>query len=369
MSKSHTDWWKEKIEIQINMVKDLEDKDLEDKDLESKGLEGKELKKKDRNDLKFRTMIKLQILTHFVSIYTRILGKENTSGDNTGFRFEELVYIDLFSGSGKNEVNFSGKNISSAGSPLIAINSSHQKFTKMIFVEQNKERNTALKSTLKKLESLAKTNWIEGKCNVLSPEDVNVHISRISEEVGRRNTHSLIFIDPYGMELNFLNFEKILKTKSDIVFYYNNNLNWRAAQAAKSCSTKGKEKHHETLNLFFGGEEWETAKTPDELFKQYLKKVMKHRPVIKILKVKETENKILYSIIICVKRTPAGNPWMKAIEKDLKPRIDYINERKVKELIKTIVGINTELDDFVESNKRSDDSKNKNKKLNEFFYC
>jgi len=111
------------------------------------------------NHFKKWTPLKLCGLSYFAGGYVHILENlknKQFSGDL------KIIYIDLFSGCGINQIN----HVLIAGSPLVCIDSvtnSNVKFDKMFFNDAKSEYSTAL---VKRLEFLSEKDafaWIKNK--------------------------------------------------------------------------------------------------------------------------------------------------------------------------------------------------------------
>ncbi len=131
--------------------------------------------------------------------------------------FKESYYIDLFAGSGINDID--GTKI--AGSPLISAIFAKPPFDKMILVEKDPKRRNSLKICMDEVAS--DNSWIvesEGR----EQPDCNKLIDKIMEYEGLKNyqerkSHYLAFIDPEGMGLNWDTLEKLLQKKEILSFY------------------------------------------------------------------------------------------------------------------------------------------------------
>lgn len=142
------------------------------------------------------SLIKLIILGYFVAIHTSIITSKNNI-------FENCIYVDLFAGSGINRVKLKTFNVDVeiTGSSLVTVLAANGKYTEMIFSEIDKDYNKALRNRLEYIDNSDEFIEKRSKFNVLEPMDVNdavPEIIKIINEYGP-NTHSLIFIDPYGM--------------------------------------------------------------------------------------------------------------------------------------------------------------------------
>lgn len=117
-------------------------------------------------------------------------------------KWDELVYIDLFAGSGVAELK-NNKNVV-MGSPLIAM-SIPIPFTKYIFCEQDAEKREALAKRIDRLFPNADYTVIEGDANNL---DTIKAIKKVAYKKGK-TVLSFCFVDPYSLDLNFSTIESL----------------------------------------------------------------------------------------------------------------------------------------------------------------
>lgn len=242
------------------------------------------------NEFQTWTPLKLIFLHYVMAIYTAIASKH----------FRHIFYVDLFAGSGINKIK---KDIL-IGSPFIATLNHHKKYDKFFFVEKDKEYAKALK---KRLECISIENQ-----EVIN-DDCNNAVGKILEEIDKANNkHSLFFIDPYAMEINWETMKKILEIRSDIIFTFMSSQIIRAWAAAKS----NKEYEQKRLNAFFGDDSWKKANDIDELLGIYKENILKIRTdaVIEDVHI-NPESGFNYHIIFITTKTRGENQWMGGIKK------------------------------------------------------
>ncbi len=209
--KTDKDWWIEKLQLLANNIHGLD-----------------KIDPNVINKIEAWALIKLIILGYFIPFHSTII----KSGNN---RFQTSVYIDLFSGCGINQLELIGHHYNFTGSPIVAVNSCNGKYDKFIFNDSKKDYVNALNNRLEELSQKDNFKWLKNKFDVLSPADVNKQIKTVIEIINQfDNPHSLIFIDPYGMNLDFDRFKLIFEnTDSDIIFYFNSEMYMRQVNAGK----------------------------------------------------------------------------------------------------------------------------------------
>jgi three-Cys-motif partner protein len=125
-------------------------------------------------------------------------------------RWKNLIYIDLFSGSGFSRIRDTGRII--FGSPLIAL-STPIPFTKYYFCEENREYYDALKIRVGKLFDDSDVKYFHGDANEIFDELIDS-----LPKFGKKNTGlSFIFIDPYKLNLHFSTIKKLSKLIADFL--------------------------------------------------------------------------------------------------------------------------------------------------------
>lgn len=123
-------------------------------------------------------------------------------------KWDNLIYIDLFSGSGYAKLKETGKIVKS--SPMIALSILHQ-FDKYIFCDIDHTKLLALKTRVEKEFPNVMANYIPGDCNNISEE--------ISAEIPKYSKHNTVlsfcFVDPYSLKnFHFNTIKKLSKNGS-----------------------------------------------------------------------------------------------------------------------------------------------------------
>ncbi len=194
------------------------------------------------------TELKLDVIGSYLHAFTTALRK----------KFPELIYIDVFSGSGAREVLHSaapanliedarGERIEERrGSARIALDT-QPPFTKVIFIEQKKAFCIAL-------EELA-GSYPGRSIEVLRGDANDLILQAISRSWA--GTRAVMFIDPYGMQLRWSTLEAIRRTEAVDVWYLVTLQGlYRQATLSRGDITPRK---REALNRMLGTEGWEAA--------------------------------------------------------------------------------------------------------------
>lgn len=193
------------------------------------------------------TEIKLDILRKYLQFYTTALKKQNF----------ELLYIDAFAGSGSRtedipEAPFfseSAQKLTYDGSAKIALDIDPA-FDRYLFVEKNAGRCEAL--------SRLKQNYPERHIQIDNNDANQVIQTLANKPIWYKNKYrGVIFLDPYGNQIEWQTLEAIASTKTFDVWllfplsgvYRQTPLDHRKLEDYKK----------DNLNKLFGTDEWETA--------------------------------------------------------------------------------------------------------------
>jgi three-Cys-motif partner protein len=125
-------------------------------------------------------------------------------------KWDLLIYVDLFSGSGRSNIENMSRII--PASPILALDIPH-KFNRYIFCDQDKENIQALSSRVAKDYPDINVTFIEG--------DVNQNVDSILSQMIRYSQGlralSFCFVDPY--KIKNLNFQTIKKLAERYIDY------------------------------------------------------------------------------------------------------------------------------------------------------
>lgn len=257
------------------------------------------------------SILKLIALAYVIPVYTNIIGTKKI--------FKEMIYVDLFSGSGIKNIKNKTMNKTKPflGSPFIAINQAKKPFDFMYFVDIDKDNCTILEQRLEKKSKQEGFEWLVGRYQVIHA-DANEAINQILNHISKSGVHSFIFIDPCSTELTMKSIKTIAeKTRSDLFINIMAHEIFRGIESSKS-STKSK-----SLDNWFGSNNWIQLKNRDEIVLSYSKKISHFHdkndnqrlatdliPIKDPTKVKEDfYYYLLYATII----TSGKSAWMRAI--------------------------------------------------------
>ena len=112
-------------------------------------------------------------------------------------KWDQLVYIDLFSGAGKSTIRGEGRVV--YGSPLLALTQKNP-FDRLVFCEKDGERYSALSERVRALDASDKVRLINGDAN----ECTESIIASVPKGSKSNRVLSFCFVDPCNLSnLNF----------------------------------------------------------------------------------------------------------------------------------------------------------------------
>ena len=191
------------------------------------------------------TLLKLEGLEEYLLAF-------NTALKNLPFM---RIYIDAFAGSGDFRIE-------SADAPLLENEKSsdvhagsvrralsvNPPFHKLYFVDTDLEN-------VKALQGLADAN--DARRAVVRPGDANEEIARICADTDWRNTRGVLFLDPYGNEVEWATLENIARsTKLDVWYLFPLSGVFRNAPIDKGKLTADK---RASISKILGTPDWEQA--------------------------------------------------------------------------------------------------------------
>jgi three-Cys-motif partner protein len=145
------------------------------------------------------TRIKLEALEKYLKAFNTALSKQTFT----------RVYIDGFAGTGRCDIKEGIGKASVDGSARRAL-SVYPAFHKFCFIELDPKKMAALKS-LEKEHSDKSIEIIQG--------DSNLALKNLCKTFNWKNTRAVLFLDPYGLQVEWSTLEQIAKTKAIDVWY------------------------------------------------------------------------------------------------------------------------------------------------------
>ncbi|HID82052.1 MAG TPA: three-Cys-motif partner protein TcmP [Thiotrichales bacterium] len=181
------------------------------------------------------TLIKLDVLEAYLKAYTLALKNQGLT----------LTYIDAFAGTGQCTVQLGDSHVTEDGSAIRALNV-EPAFQKYIFIENEKPKIAALKKI--------QTNYPDRNIEVIEG-DANQVIRNLCASAHWGGQRAVLFLDPYGMEVDWHTLEVICATQAiDLWYLFPLSGLYRQATRKRINITEDK---RQAINRILGTNEWE----------------------------------------------------------------------------------------------------------------
>lgn len=183
------------------------------------------------------THIKLEALQQYLASYAKVMKYQ---------RFTR-IYVDAFAGTGRCDIEIDGEKQTIDGSARRALATDPQ-FDKYYFIELDKKKQAALHSL--------KDEYPDSTIEVIH-NDANDEIKALCEKYSWQNERAVLFLDPFGMELDWETLIAVSRTKAVDLWYLfpYSGLYRQAAKEARAIDP-GKEA---ALTRVLGTDEWKSA--------------------------------------------------------------------------------------------------------------
>jgi len=161
---------------------------------------------------------KHHFLRRYIDAFTTAMKNKPWSG---------LHYVDLFAGAGIERIEGVGLDW---GSPLIAAQAKHP-FSQLHLCELNRNKYDALVERTRRFPQPADPQLEHGDANEL--------IKAIALQIPR-DSLTLAFLDPYGLDLHFSTLEELSSHRSDLIIFFPDHLdalrNWKQVYSGRPDS-------------------------------------------------------------------------------------------------------------------------------------
>jgi three-Cys-motif partner protein len=246
-------------------------------------------------------------------------------------KFNKLYYVDPFSGSGILKLK---KKYLFPGSPLIPLFQRHKTpFHKYYLSDNSTQYINVLKNNVNR---------------ILQNEDVDIKIDKINfadrireifsgekpnywKEVG-----SLVFLDPYGLQVDWESMERILRSGAvDIIFTF---MTWAIMW------NRNNELAEDSLTKYFGNTGWKNLRGSEEFVEHYCKQIQQYGYINKyktftIDVIQEGGRR--YDLILATQSPGASN-----VLTALKERVKLVNTGLLGKAFSVTVGEQSDLHSF-----------------------
>ena len=180
------------------------------------------------------TLIKLEALEKYLVAFNTALSKQNFT----------RIYIDAFAGTGRCDIKVDGQKTSIDGSArrALAINPPFHKFC---FIELRPKKLAVLKAL--------GTEYSDKSIDVIR-NDANAALKALCEQHQWKNERAVLFLDPFGMHVEWATLEAIARTGAIDVWYLFPYAGLYR-QAAKDADAMDSNKE-ESITRLLGTDEW-----------------------------------------------------------------------------------------------------------------
>jgi three-Cys-motif partner protein len=180
------------------------------------------------------TRIKLEALQNYLVAFNTALSKQNFT----------RIYIDAFAGTGRCDITVDGERTSIDGSARRAL-AIDPPFNTYTFIELRAKKLAALK---------ALEGEYPGKSINVIQDDANAALKTLCEKYAWRNERAVLFLDPFGMHVEWTTLQAIAKTGAiDVWYLFPYSGLYR--QAAKNADAMDSDKEGSITRLL-GTDEW-----------------------------------------------------------------------------------------------------------------
>lgn len=180
------------------------------------------------------TLIKLEVLQKYLVAFNTALIRQNFT----------RIYIDAFAGTGRCDIKVDGEKTSVDGSARRALNTSPS-FDKYCFIELSAKKLVAL-------QALEAEN--PGKRIEVIRDNANTALKTLCERYAWQRERAVLFLDPFGMHVEWTTLQAIAKTGAiDVWYLFPYSGLYR--QAAKNADAIDSDKE-ESITRLLGTDEW-----------------------------------------------------------------------------------------------------------------
>jgi three-Cys-motif partner protein len=267
---------------------------------------------------------KLLLLDYYVKPFVTIIRNH----------FTNWYYVDTHCGSGL--IGFEERDLRNErfpGSPLIvALRGKEYSFHEYIFSDIEVKETAALEKRLKKLKTV--TGNLSYSLNSI---DFEKTVALVETKKQRGNAF-LIFIDPTGYkEITWVLMKRLLDIQTaDIIFnFMTYGIAFNKSKADNDSATE------QSLNEFFGNNNWKKCKDGEELAELYRQQMSAFRKYTYTIPVYQTGERRLYHMIIATNSKGASNVF-----DDARKIMDETTTEVFRDAFRVISGKTKDLTEF-----------------------
>ena len=272
-------------------------------------------------DARSWTWLKLAVLDAYIPLYLRILRP----------RYQRLVFVDLFGGSGVSLYREGALTVPVPGSSIVAASyrtptdpeSDLGYFDHIVAIEKDPDRADSLRS------ALDARGYHDGQnCSVILG-DANSRVPEIRQILKPRETHALLFADPAGLDLHLQTLRDILRSHSGTDIFVTHLTSGAGRQLTPDAE-------HSKMTAVYGSEEWRKCGSRKDLTALYERALKGLRDIVFPIPVQDGFSGYYYDLFFGVRKTSKGSGWAGAV-RSIKSKVNSLTGKEVERLIRTKV--------------------------------
>ena len=252
------------------------------------------------------TILKLAALNHALDVFSPIARGAVKRG-----RYDQSVYLDLFSGCGVTRIPETGDFV--AGSPVLAARAK-EPFDELLLVEKNKRYQGALEQRLSAAGDPKRQTFLG---------DVNAIAKKLAKRISERPSIVFACVDPEGMEIFWRTMEAISRPSVATDFFV--TLTCGADRALAEASEGGNSRPAVERMMGLPLEEV-LADGAGQVSAQYIARVREvlGKQLGRATLIRDRTGTPRYRLLLYARETPGGSPWEKAYT-DLHRRLSELS--------------------------------------------
>ncbi|ESP86847.1 hypothetical protein K933_17227 [Candidatus Halobonum tyrrellensis G22] len=259
--------------------------------------------------------------------------------------FNDWFYIDALAGSGVSV--YGDADESFLGSPLLAAKNAAEPFTKMYFIEQDKENAAALEKRLDVAFNGSDLQITPPECGYevyvgdanKKLQQVTRNMWRVAKRDGKANFNHLTFIDNQGLNLNWGGLEDLEdSTTGDYL------INFPTSNVLRASGHKGSEN---AMVDYYGGDRWRSANGKEELLEAYTTRLSGLGKTEQVVTNIDSGTKnYQYDMIYATRKTRGGSDYINAIEY-INRFVEAVDGADVEDMLQILRGDQMTMESFL----------------------
>jgi len=285
----------------------------------------------------FGTWSALKLIVHVatVNMYTTVISDH----------FNDWFYIDALAGSGVSV--YGDADESFLGSPLLAAENAAEPFTKMYFIEQDKDNAAALEKRLAAAFNGSDLQIASPECGYeVYVGDANEKLQQVTRDMwsvakrdGKANFNHLTFIDNQGLNLNWDGLKGLEdRATGDYLINFPTSNTLRAS---------GHEESKNAMTDYYGGDMWKSANGKEELLEAYTTRLSSLEKTEQVVTNIDSGTKNYhYDMIYATRKTRGGSDYINAIEY-INRFVEAVDGADVEDMLQILRGDQVTIESFL----------------------